>query len=141
MKNLIYIFLFLLVSCKTSYVIKNIDGESNLEFEKRIDETPDYFNLFILIDKSLNGTKISIERGSLSGKRLIYDNIVSFEKEEFDYKLIKVENTKNILVKIEDNFFSIEPNKYQNYRFLSIKKIKRKVYLIYSNKLPEGVIY
>jgi hypothetical protein len=135
----IFIFLFLLISCKTSYIVEYKESDIYSTFENKIDGTPDFFNLFIIIDKSLINNYINVETGSLSGIKVIYNGKFQMNGENEFYEVIKAKNTENILITINEKYFPIEINKYQKYRFLFIKKINRYIYLTYSNNIPENL--
>ncbi|MFB9095177.1 hypothetical protein ACFFVF_01500 [Flavobacterium jumunjinense] len=139
MKNFIYLFMFFITSCKTSYIVEYIETDVNSTFEKKIEGTPNFFNLFIIIDKSLINSNISVETGSLSGTNVIYNETFQLKRKNEFYKVIKAKNTENILITINKKYFPIEINKYQRYRFLFIKKMKRCIYLTYSNELPDNL--
>ncbi|KIX22371.1 hypothetical protein SY27_00480 [Flavobacterium sp. 316] len=126
--------MFFITSCKTSYIVEYIETDVNSTFEKKIDGTP---NFFIIIDKSLVNNNISVETGSLSGTNVIYNETFQLKRKNEFYKVIKAKNTENILITINKKYFPIEINKYQRYRFLFIKKMKRCIYLTYSNELPD----
>lgn len=137
MRYLTLTLLLFCISCKTRYIVEHIQTAKDVEFKNNIDSTPEYFNLYVLIDESLNGTKIKVEYGGFAGITKAYDEIMNFEKLSSDYQLLKVKNTQNILISLDGTFFPVEPNKYQKYRFLVIKKVNNKVYLKYYSSLPD----
>ena len=72
-----------------------------------------------------------IEQGTLTYHNVVYNNI--FKTDE-NYKLFRVENTKNIKIHINDEYFHpINIGVYKKYRFLYIKKYKNKIEFKYSN--------
>lgn len=141
MKFLILTLLLFCISCKTRYIVEHLETAKDVDFENKIDATREYFNLYIFIDKSLDGTKIKVEYGGFAGITKVYDDTVNFEKLSSDYQLIKAKNAQNILISLDGTFFAVEPNKYQKYRFLVVKKVNNKVYLKYYSSLPDEINY
>lgn len=139
MRKIVLLFILtLFTSCKLQYKTFEDGSKEDEKFTDLIDGTQDYFDLFIVVDKSLNGNKLFIEQGTSAFYDIIYDDFFTIDNKQF--KLIKVENTKNIKIHLNDEFFfPINIGKYKEYRFLYLTKNRSIIQLKFSNIKPENL--
>lgn len=136
---LIIIFCSLcLISCKINYKVFYDETLKDKEFVNSIDGTQDYFNLFVIVDKSMAGNILFIEKGTSAYYKVVFDEVFKIDNHVDEFKLFKVENTKNIKIHVNNEYFhSIQIGTYKKYRFLYIKKERNSIEFKYSNVKPE----